>query len=369
MNYKEISADEYEKLLQNKKNIFNNTFKNTNKLEEDKKKFLESDPDTIIEKQQKDDYIEKLSDLISKKINNTDDLKNISDKIDFKKITDEINLTEISDKIDLKNEETSRPSYENDYVYYMKNPNILADKIVELYDNNLNASPIYPKNKENNVKIHKLVKKINDDPKIGEQYQEFVKEFRNIHKNTFIEYDYQTYKNLILDRINKKEVSTSDDNISIKEVSTSNDDSFIKNVGKEFIKNLKGQGLNEYKTIKIDKDALKKNILKIRNNNNGRKVINKYLHDDMFISNNKKNAIMKNTNINKLSKNEYHVYTLLNKYKNDDTNLLISSFLAGNNSTDSYNTINRNLYHKLKNNELSKQNYHNIFKKISTYNI
>ena len=27
MNYKEISADEYEKLLQNKKNIFNNTFK------------------------------------------------------------------------------------------------------------------------------------------------------------------------------------------------------------------------------------------------------------------------------------------------------------------------------------------------------
>ena len=64
MNYKEISADEYEKLLQNKKNIFNNTFKNTNKLVEDKKKFLETYPDTIIKKQQKDN-IEKLSDLIS----------------------------------------------------------------------------------------------------------------------------------------------------------------------------------------------------------------------------------------------------------------------------------------------------------------
>ena len=37
MNYKEITADEYEKLLLNKKNIFNNTFKNTNKLVEDKK--------------------------------------------------------------------------------------------------------------------------------------------------------------------------------------------------------------------------------------------------------------------------------------------------------------------------------------------
>ena len=60
----------------------------------------------------------------------------------------------------------------------------------------------------------------------------------------------------------------------------------------------------------------------------------------MFISNNMKNAIMKNTNINKLSKNEYHIYTLLNKYKNDNNNLLISSFLAVNNSTDLYNTIN-----------------------------
>ena len=144
-------------------------------------------------------------------------------------------------------------------------------------------------------------------------------EFRNIHKNTYIEYDYQTYKNLVLDRINKKEVSTS------------NDGSIIKEVGKKFIKNLTGQGVNEYKTIKIDKDALKKNILKIRYNN-GRKLNNEYLHDDMFISNNMKNAIMKNTNINKLSKNEYHVYTPLNKYKNDNTNLLISSYLAGNNS-------------------------------------
>ena len=120
--------------------------------------------------------------------------------------------------------------------------------------------------------------------------------------------------------------------------------------------------------IKIDKDALKKNILKIRYNN-GRKLNNKYLHDDMFISNNMKNAILKNTNINKLSKNEYHVYTLLNKYKNDDTNLLISSYLSGNTSTDLYNTINKNLYNKLKNNELSKRNYNNIFKKINTYNI
>ena len=46
------------------------------------------------------------------------------------------------------------------------------------------------------------------------------------------------------------------------------------------------------KTIKIDKNALKKNTLKIRYNN-GRKLNNKYLHDDMIISNNMKNAIIK----------------------------------------------------------------------------
>ena len=253
----------------------------------------------------------------------------------------------------MKNDETSQPSYKNDYIYYIKNPNILADKIVEIYDNNPNAKVYKPKNKNSNVKLQNVVNKINEDKKIGKQYKEFVNEFRNIYRNTYIEYDYQTYKNLVLDRINNED---------------SNDDSIIKEIGKNFIKNVTGQGVNEYKMIKIDKDALIKNILKIRNIN-GRKLNNKYLHDDMFISNNMKNAIMKNTNINKLSKNEYNVYTLLNKYKNDNTNLLVSSFLAGNKSTDLYNTINKNLYNKLKNNQITNQNYNNILKKINTNNI
>ena len=82
-----------------------------------------------------------------------------------------------------------------------------------------------------------------------------------------------------------------------------------------------------------------------------------------------KNAILKNINVHKLTKNDYHVYNLLNKYKNDNTNLLISSFLSGNASTDLYNTINKNLYNKLKNNKLSKQNYYNILKKINSIDI
>ena len=346
MNYREITSDEHEKLLQNKKNIFNNTFKNTNKLVEDKKQILKTDPDAIIKKQQKDDYIEKLSDLISQKIDNVDELKKISNKIDFKDFTDRINLKKVTDKIELKNDETSQPSYKNDYTHFIKNPNILADKIVEIYTANPNAKVYTPK-KGNNVRLQPVVNKINKDTNIDKQYKGFVKEFRNIPGNTKIEYDYETYKDLILDRINNEDSG-----------------SIIKEIGKKTIKNLIGQGVNEYKTIKIDKNALKKNILKIRYNN-GRKLTNKYLHDDMIISNNMKNAIMKNTNINKLSKNKYHVYTLLSKYKNDNTNLLISSFLAGNTSTKLYNTINKNLYNKLKNNEITKQNYNNILKKIN----
>ena len=218
MNYKEISSNEYQKLLENKKNIFNNTFKNTNKLVEDRKQILKTDPDNIIKKQEKYDYIEKLSDLISKKINTVDELKKISNKIDFKDFADRINLKKVADKIELKNEETLQPSYKNDYTHYIKNPNILADKIVEIYDNNPNAKVYTPTNKVNDVKLQNVVNKINKDKNIDKQYKEFVKEFRNIANNTKIEYNYKTYKDLILDRIN---------------IENSNDGSIIKEIGKK----------------------------------------------------------------------------------------------------------------------------------------
>ena len=90
----------------------------------------------------------------------------------------------------MKKNETSQPSYKNDYTHYIKNPNILADKIVEIYDANPNAIVYTPTNKENDVKLQNVVNKINKDKKIGKQYKEFVNEFRNITNNTKIEYFY-----------------------------------------------------------------------------------------------------------------------------------------------------------------------------------
>ena len=116
-------------------------------------------------------------------------------------------MKEISDKIDLKNDETSQPSYKSDYMYYIKNPHILSDKIVEIYDNNPNSKVYNPKNKNKPVKLQNAINKIDRDEDINEQYKEFVREFRNNPGNTNILYDYETYKNLVLDKINSEEVN------------------------------------------------------------------------------------------------------------------------------------------------------------------
>ena len=123
----------------------------------------------------------------------------------------------------MKNDEKSEPSYKDDYMYFIKNPHILSNKIVEIYDNNPNSSVLKPNKKENPVKLYNVITKIENDRNIGKKYKEFLKEFKNIAGNTKIEYDYQT-KNLVLDKINNEEVSTS------------NDGSFIKKLEKNLLK-------------------------------------------------------------------------------------------------------------------------------------
>ena len=79
-----------------------------------------------------------------------------------------------------------------------------------------------------------------------------------------------------------------------------------------------------------------------------------------------KNAILKNTNLNKLTKNEYDVYNILQKYrkKNDDLQLLAASYLSCNKSKDLYKKIKELLYKKYKNNIINKIEYQNIMNKL-----
>ena len=41
----------------------------------------------------------------------------------------------------------TKTNFKNDYMYFIKNPNILADMIVEIYKNNPNAIVYMPKKK------------------------------------------------------------------------------------------------------------------------------------------------------------------------------------------------------------------------------
>ena len=119
-------------------------------------------------------------------------------------------------------------------------------------------------------------------------------------------------------------------------------------------------------SIKIDENALNKNILKIRYLN-GRKLNNKLLKHDYKITKNMKEAIKFNKNIHKLSQNEKNIYYELEKYINKDKSLdiLIGSYLSGNNNKKLFNRINKILYDKYKNNLITQKEYTNMLKQIN----
>ena len=114
-----------------------------------------------------------------------------------------------------------------------------------------------------------------------------------------------------------------------------------------------------------DKD-LDIGILRVRYLSN-RKLTNKLLKDDYKISKNMINAIKYNKDIHKLSQNEMKIYHELHKFlnKEQDINVLIRSYLSGNNSKKLYDKISSILYYKLENGILSKKEYTKLINKIN----
>ena len=106
-----------------------------------------------------------------------------------------------------------------------------------------------------------------------------------------------------------------------------------------------------------DKD-LNNGISRVRYLNN-RKLTNNLLKHYYKISKNMINAIKFNKNLHKLSKNEMEIYHELQKFlnKEQDINVLIGSYISGNNSKKLCNKIFSVLYTKLENNMISKKIY------------
>ena len=331
--FKEISVEDYKKLLDNKQHTYAKTFKNVELLQKFEDRKYKNDIDDIIDEEQKLDkenkYIEKLTDKLSEKINkNNGELINIHNN-------DKESVLNFVKNVYIK--------YKHASLYKPRNEDIEEVSLESIMNSIKNNKGIGRSDREN---IYNIYKTNNDLKDVTIDYNEYKDAMEDIEK----------FRNIDITK-SVKSKSKSLPSSSKKSLIPKLKDNLSKTV-----ENVLGQGYNK---IKIDQDLLKKNILKVRYISNNRKIHNDLLKDDYQISDNMKNAILKNKNTNKLSKNEYDVYNALQKYKNNDKlQLLISSYLAGNKSKDLYNKINEMLYNNYKNNKISRKQYQNIINKL-----
>ena len=321
--FKEISVEDYKKLLDNKQHTFAKTFKDVELLQNfEEKKYIDDINNEEKQVKKEDKYIEKLTDKLSEKINkNNGELLNIynSDKESVLNFVKDVYI-----------------KYKNASLYKPRNDNI------------------------EEVSLESIMNSIKNNQNIGKSDRENIyNTYKNNNDLKDVTIAYNEYKNVMedIEKFRNKDIKTKSKSLPSKK---SLIPKLKDNLSKTIIQNITGEGYNK---IKIDQDLLKKNILKVRYISNNRKVHNDLLKNDYQISDNMKNAILKNKNINKLSKNEYDVYNALQKYKNNELQLLISSYLAGNKSKDLYNKINE-IYDNYKNNKITKKQYQNIINKI-----
>ena len=243
------------------------------------------------------------------------------------------------------------------------------------------------------ISLDSVIRSIKKDSDVPNSLKEgLIYAYDNIANKTKIKYSRDIYDQYVLNPIDQHYIDKDDDNLSLddeslkRELESIEDDSkdiipessgkktekdksltdkLKSDVTKTIVKTLTGEGLN-FNKIKIDENLLKKSISKVRYINSNQNINNKFLKEDYQISNNMKIVILKNTGLNKLTKNEYNVYNTLQKYRKKDDNLqlLISSYLAGNKSKDLYNKINELVYKNYRNNIINKRQYQNIINKL-----
>ena len=357
--FKEIDINEYKKLLDNIQHTYAKTFNNIELLHNYEENINDKNIGTIIKDREmlekEDKYIDKLSNKLSEKISNSN-INNNNDIIQDKK----------------------KYVFLNTHDYYNKNPRDILNYIKKIYiKSNIGYDNIYkPRPKTINVSLDNIIKKMKNDNMISNEVKDdFIDAYNNIPNKTKIQFHNKYYREYVMEPVEKyyeeKDIDADDEKSIIVPVSDKEEDKSLKdelknNAIKTVVKTLTGQGLDNFDKIKIDENLLKKNILKVRYINSNRKINNKFLKEDYKISNNMKNSILKNTGLNKLSKNEYDVYNTLQKYRknNDNLQLLLSSYLAGNKSKDLYNKINELLYKNYKNNIINKKQYQNIMNKL-----
>ena len=277
--------------------------------------------------------------------------KNIEDKIIKKeKIKEKYdNLDKIINKGIDKIKENSIKNITNNY-YSNDNDEVEDDKYMEYINKEMNDNIM--------SKIYEQNYRFNNDYEILDSFSKIFKEYDmeyNPRSNTkyyrvrYLLNKIKENNDIPVDLYNHFHVKLSEKNKAYHIIPIKNEQV--------------GSSINNI--IINDKD-LNKGVLRIRYLNN-RKLTNNLLKYDYKISKNMVNAIKYNKDLYKLSKNELKIYHELQKFlnKEQDINVLIGSYLSGNNSKKLYNKISSMLYNKLKNGMINKKEYTKLINKIN----
>ena len=316
-SFETISLDDYKKLVNNEKKIFDLTDNFTS-------------PEILNKYRHTDENIDK-------KIKQKEKIKEKYDNLD--KI-----INKGLDKI----KENSIKNITNNY-YSNDNDEVEDDKYMEYINKEMNDDIM--------SKIYEQNYRFNDDGEILDSFSKIFKEYDmeyNPRPNTrYYRVRYLLNKikgNIPVDLYNHFHTTLSENNKAYHIIPIDKNEQV-------------GSSINNI--IINDKD-LNKGILRVRYLNN-RKLTNNLLKHDYKISKNMVNAIKFNKDLHKLSKNEMKIYHELQKFlnKEQDINVLIGSYLSGNNSKNLYNKISSMLYNKLKNGMINKKEYTKLINKIN----
>ena len=276
-----ITPEEYQRLIDNEKKIFNLTENFT--TPEILNKYRDTDENVdkkIKQKEMIKEKYENLDKIINKNKENL--IKNITNNY-YSNVNDEVEDDKYMEYINKEMNNDIVNSYEEKYNF--DNDESILDsfsKIYEKYD-----IKYEPRNNTKFIRVRYLLRKLKDNDDIDRSlYNHF---HTSLSERNKLYHKIPTYED--------EQTGSSINNIIIN-----------------------------------DKD-LNKGILRVRYLNN-RKLTNNLLKHDYKISKNMINAIKFNKDLHKLSKNEMKIYHELQKFlnKEQDINVLIGSCLSGNNS-------------------------------------
>ena len=314
-SFETISLDDYKKLIANEKKIFDLTENFTTPQILNKYRHSDKNIDKKIKEKEKYENLDKIINKSIDKIKENS-VNNITNNY-YSNEKDEVEDDKYMEYINKEMNDDIINSYEEEYNF--DNDDSILDSFSRIYKKH--DIKYKPQKNTKFIRVRYLLKKLKDNDEID----------RSLYNH------FQT--------------SLSEKNKLYHKIPTYEDEY------------QEGSSINN---IMINDKDLNKGILRVRYLDN-RKLTNNLLKHDYKISKNMINSVKYNKDLHKLSKNEMKIYHELKKFlnKEQDINVLIGSYLSGNNSKKLYNKISSMLYNKLKNNIISKREYTKLINKIN----